>query len=97
MAMMRWFLVGLTIFGFSLAILSKNPAWLGFGVVVGFVGLFGTVFSMAADRVSDAARPESAMATAEDLAAMRAPRAASSVKPVPPVAKTAAPDQPAPQ
>ena len=97
MTMMRWFLVGLTIFGFSLAILSKNPAWLGFGVVVGFVGLFGTVFSMAADRVSDAARPESAMATAEDLAAMRARRAAATVKTVPPAARAAAPDQPAPQ
>jgi hypothetical protein len=102
MSMMRWFLVALTLFGFALAIVSKSPGWLGFGIVLGFVGLFGTVFSLAADRVSAAARPESAMATAEDLVAMRTRRAVSAVKPAPPAAKPGPPvatrsDQAAPQ
>lgn len=83
--MMRWFLVALTLFGFALAIASKSPGWLGFGIVLGFVGLFGTVFSLAADRVSAAARPESSMATAEDLVAMRTRRGAAPVKPAPAV------------
>lgn len=88
--MMRWFLVALTLFGFALAIVSKSPGWLGFGIVLGFVGLFGTVFSLAADRVSEAARPESAMATAEDLAAMRTRRAPGAAKPASPAVKPAA-------
>lgn len=75
---MRWLMLGLTLFGFALSFVTKSPAVLGIGIVLGFVGLFGLVFSMAADRVSASARPESAMLGPEDLAAMRARRAAAS-------------------
>ena len=75
---MRWLMLGLTLFGFALSFVTKSAALLGIGIVLGFVGLFGLVFSMAADRVSASARPESAMLGPEDLAAMRARRAAAS-------------------
>lgn len=74
---MRWLMLGLTLFGFALSFVTKSPAVLGLGLLLGFVGLFGLVFSMAADRVSASARPESAMLGPEDLAAMRARRTAA--------------------
>ena len=74
--MLRWIMVGLTILGFALAFVAKGPGLLGFGLVLGFVGLFGVVFGIAAERVSAAARPDTAMVTPEDLAALRARRAA---------------------
>jgi hypothetical protein len=75
---MRWLMLGLTLFGFALSFVTKSPAVLAVGLVLGFVGLFGLVFSMAADRVSASARPESAMLGPEDLAAMRIRRTAAS-------------------
>lgn len=74
---MRWLMLGLTLLGFALSFVTKSPAVLGFGIILGFVGLFGLIFSMAADRVSASARPESAMLAPEDLAAMRARRTAA--------------------
>jgi hypothetical protein len=85
---MRWLMLGLTLFGFALSFVTKSPAVLGLGIVLGFVGLFGLIFSMAADRVSASARPESAMLGAEDLAAMRARRTAASA---PTATRTSAP------
>jgi hypothetical protein len=76
-SMMRWLMLALTLFGFALAIVTRSPGVLALGIVLGFVGLFGTVFSLAADRVAATARPDSAMATAEDLAALRGRRAAA--------------------
>ena len=83
--MTRWLMLALSICGFATMFVTKSPGVLGFGLVLGLVGLFGFVFSLAADRVSASARPESAMLDASDLAAMRARRAAA--------AKTAAPAQ----
>jgi hypothetical protein len=80
---MRWLMLGLTILGFALSFVAKGPGLLAIGLLLGFVGLFGLVFSIAADRVSASARPESAMLTPEDLAAMRARRNAGT-KGVPP-------------
>jgi hypothetical protein len=71
---MRWLMLGLTIFGFALSFVTKSPVVLGMGLLLGFVGLFGLIFSLAADRVSASARPESAMLGPEDLAAMRTRR-----------------------
>lgn len=81
--MTRWILLAITLFGFALAYVSKHPGLVWLGLILGFVGLFGMVFSIAADRVSAGARPESAMLGPEDLAAMRARRAASARPPAP--------------
>jgi len=88
---MRWLMLGLTLFGFAISFVTKSPAVLAVGLVLGFVGLFGLVFSMAADRVSASARPESAMLRPEDLAAMRTKRTAAST---PTASRTAAPTNP---
>ena len=50
--MMRWFMLGLTILGFALTFTRQGPGLLAFGLLFGFVGFFGLVFSLAADRVS---------------------------------------------
>lgn len=85
---MRWLMLGLTLFGFALSFVTRSPAVLAIGLVLGFVGLFGLVFSMAADRVSASARPESAMLGPEDLAAMRTRRTTA---PTPTTTRTPAP------
>jgi drug/metabolite transporter (DMT)-like permease len=72
--MMRWLMLALIVVGLVLTFTAKGPGLLGIGLLVGFVGLFGTVFSIAADRVSASARPDSAMATPEDLVALRTRR-----------------------
>jgi len=90
--MLRWIMLALTVVGIALTFSAKSAGLLGVGLLLGFVGLFGTVFSLAADRVSASARPESAMAAPEDLAKMRARRPIAAVKSVsaPPVVKMAA-------
>ncbi|HVV97880.1 MAG TPA: hypothetical protein VHC92_12125 [Rhodanobacteraceae bacterium] len=80
--MMRWVMLALIIVGLVLTFTAKGPGLLGIGLVIGFVGLFGTVLSIAAERVSASARPDSAMATPEDLAALRTRR--PPVRAVPP-------------
>jgi hypothetical protein len=72
--MMRWLMLALIVVGLVLTFTAKGPGLLGIGLLVGFIGLFGTVFSIAADRVSASARPDSAMATPEDLVALRTRR-----------------------
>ena len=74
---MRWLMLGLTILGFALAFIARTPGVLGIGLLLGFVGLFGLVFSIAADRVASSARPDTAMLSTEDLAALRARREAA--------------------
>jgi hypothetical protein len=74
---MRWIMLGLTILGFALAFIAKTPGVLGIGIVLGFVGLFGLVFSMAAERVASRARSEASMLGGEDLALLRARRDAA--------------------
>lgn len=74
---MRWIMLGLTILGFALAFIARSPGVLALGIVLGFVGLFAMVFSMAADRIASRARPDTAMLTTEDLAALRARREAA--------------------
>jgi len=90
---MRWIMVGLTILGFAMTFIAKTPGFLAIGLVLGFVGLFGLVFSIAADRVASRARPDTAMLTTEDLAALRARREAAAKA----AAAAAAPRTPAPR
>ena len=80
---MRWILLGLTILGFAMTFIAKTPGFLAFGLLLGFVGLFGMVFSIASDRIASRARPDTAMLTTEDLTALReaAAKAAAAAKP----------------
>ena len=74
---MRWILLGLTILGFAMTFIAKSPGVLAIGLVLGFVGLFGMVFSIAADRIASRARPDTAMLGTEDLVALRTRREAA--------------------
>jgi hypothetical protein len=74
---MRWMMLGLTILGFAMAFVARTPGVLAIGLLLGFVGLFGMVFSIASDRIASRARPDTAMLSIEDLAALRARREAA--------------------
>ena len=88
--MLRWIMLALIVLGIAVTFTTKSVGLLALGLLLGFVGFFGLVFSLAADRVSASARPESAMAAPEDLKAMRTRRPIAAVKSVPaPPAPTA--------
>jgi hypothetical protein len=70
--MLRWIMIGTTLLGFGLAIATRSPGLLGLGLVVGFVSLFGLVFSVAGERIASNARPDTAMLPPEAMAAIRA-------------------------
>ena len=69
--MTRWIMIAMTLLGLIMAILTRSPALLGLGLLFVFVGLFGTVFSLAGDRISSNARPDATMLTPEVLKAIR--------------------------
>ncbi len=69
--MTRWIMIALTLMGLLTAVLTRSPGILGFALVVLVVGLFGTVLSFAADRISASSRPDVAMLPAEALKAIR--------------------------
>ena len=79
---MRWLLLVMTIAGIALTFMAKGPGLLALGLVLGFVGFFGFIFALAADRVSAGSRPETAMLGVEDLAAMRARQSGARPHPV---------------
>lgn len=95
--MTRWIMLGLTVFGFAISYIARHPGLLWFGLLLGFVGLFGMVFSIAADRVSASARPETAMLGPDDLAAIRRRRSAGAANPPVPPARAATPPENNPQ
>jgi hypothetical protein len=69
--MARWITLALTVIGFAIAFTTNSPGVLGLGLLLGLVGLIGFVFALAAARVSARARPETSMASVEDLRALR--------------------------
>ena len=69
--MTRWIMIALTLLGLVTAVLTRSPGVLGFALVVLTVGLFGTVLSFAADRISASSRPDVAMLPPEALKAIR--------------------------
>lgn len=69
--MTRWIMIAMTLTGLAIAILTRNPGVLGLGLLMTVVGLFGTVLSLAADRVSANSRPDVAMLPPEALRAIR--------------------------
>lgn len=69
--MARWIMLGLTILGAALMFSARSVGLLSIGLLFAVFGFFGFVFVLAADRVSGSARPETSMAAADDLAALR--------------------------
>ena len=69
--MTRWLMIALTLLGLVMAILTRSPGLLGIALLMIFVGLCGTVFSLAAERVSANTRPDAAMLPPEALVAIR--------------------------
>ncbi len=69
--MTRWIMIALTLIGLVTAILTHSPAILGLALLALLGGLFGTVMSFAADRISASSRPEVAMLPPEALKAIR--------------------------
>lgn len=72
--MTRWIMLALTLLGFVLMFTTKSPILLGLGLLFAVVGFVGFVLALAADRVSASARPETSMASRDDLVALRQPR-----------------------
>lgn len=71
--MTRWILLGMTILGFVFVFTTRSPAVLLISLLAGIIGFVGFVVSLAADRVAANARPDVAMASREDIVAMRKP------------------------
>lgn len=87
--MLRWILLGLTILCFVVVFTTKSVPLLGVALLLGIAGFIGFIFSLAADRISSVSRPDTSMASPEQLVAMRprraaAPRAPAPTKPVEP-------------
>ncbi|MBO9661635.1 hypothetical protein [Dokdonella sp.] len=75
--MLRWILLVLALLGLALAFIAKSPGLLGIGLLLGFIGTIGFVLGLAADRIAENARPDTAMASVEELVALRKPRGAA--------------------
>ena len=69
--MTRWIMIALTVTGLMTAILTRSPGLLGLALLLTLVGLFGTVISLAADRISANSRPDSTMLSPDVLLAVR--------------------------
>jgi hypothetical protein len=69
---MRWIFLLVALFGFTVAFSTKAPGTLGFGLLLGLIGLFGAFFGFAAERVASSARPDAALLTDKDLNVLRA-------------------------
>jgi uncharacterized protein (DUF58 family) len=91
--MARWLMLGLTILGFAIVFTTRSPGLLGLGMLIGLFGFVGFVFALAADRVSASARPETTMASVDDIHAMRGRPPARSAVPAKPATP---PVEPAP-
>lgn len=87
--MARWILLALTILGFVLVFTTHNALVLGIGLLAGIVGFIGFAMTLAADRIAANSRPDVAMASPDDLKALRKPPARPGAIP-----KPAAPDTP---
>ncbi|MCK9538977.1 hypothetical protein [Dokdonella sp.] len=65
--MTRWILLLVGLAGLVLVFAGPTGTWVGIGLLLGLVGLVGFVLALAAARIEAGARPDSAMATPEEL------------------------------
>jgi len=68
---MRWIWLIISVVGFGLAWVAKTPGLLGFGLIMGLVGITMAVLAIAADRIQAGARPESMMMSPGELNQLR--------------------------
>lgn len=92
--MVRWIMFGLVVLGLGVSLTTHDPGVLGLGILGTAIGLFGVVFSIAAERVASRARPDSAMLGPEALAAIRERARARRAAPTPPSPAARGPDRP---
>ncbi len=78
--MLRWILLGLTILCSVVIFTTKSALALGLALLAGTVCGIGFVLVLIADRVSSVSRPDTAMASVEQLAALR-PRTPAAPRP----------------
>ena len=83
---MRWFLLLVSLAGFSYSYMAKTPEMLGLSLLAGFLGLLGAFLGFAAARVAATARPDAALLTDKDINALRASVAANKKAPPSPTA-----------
>ncbi|HMM67911.1 MAG TPA: hypothetical protein PKC03_13315 [Dokdonella sp.] len=68
--MTRWIMIAMTVLGLIIAFITRSPGVLGIAILMVLIGMFGTVMSLAAERVSAKARPDATMLPPEVLHAI---------------------------
>ena len=68
---MRWLLLLVALAAFSLAYMTKTPETLGIAVLVGIVSLVGSFLGFAQARIAATARPDAAMLSDKEIAALQ--------------------------
>ncbi len=89
--MTRWIMIATAVLGSIVAVLTRSPGILGFALLMIAIGLFGTILSLAAARISANSRPDVAMLPPEALQAIRDKANAQSAM-QPPRVKSASPE-----
>lgn len=79
--MLRWISLGLTLVCAVIVMTTKSAFALGIALLIGMVTFIAFVLSLAGDRVSAVSRPDTSMATPEQLAAMNPARRARPAAP----------------
>lgn len=68
--MMRWLFPAMTVVGLLITFLTRSAGVLTIGLVLFFVGAFGTLIVLVSERIADRSRPDTSMLSAEELAAL---------------------------
>ncbi|WP_306581441.1 hypothetical protein [Dokdonella sp.] len=74
--MLRWILLAIGLLCFVVVMTTRSALALGIALPVGLIAFIGFILALVGDRVSSVSRPETSMASPEQLAAMSGARAA---------------------
>jgi hypothetical protein len=69
---MRWILLVAAVVGFAIAFTTASPGLMGVGLILGFIGLLGFAFALAAARIAQNAQPETTMIVDPEITLLRA-------------------------